>query len=634
MSAIYSIFYRNGKPVEKSTLERMGETLAHRGQDDRGIWHKENVGLGHNMRYNTPESVYADMPMSNADKTCFITAECRIDNRTELFKTFNIPQGQRPEIPDSYLILKAYEKWGQDCPKHLLGAFAFAIWDVREQQLFCARDHMGIKPFYYYVDEEVFVFGSGIGGLIELNNVPQKMNPLKIGDYLMGNFQDKGITFYRYIKRLPPAYMIKVGRETFEEIKYWELRFNHETAGKNLEEVAAECASIFKEAVRCRIRGRGNLGALLSGGLDSSSIVCSLKGEMNECDLHTFSFIFPDKESDERKYINEVKSRVPIDRAHCIKATEHTPFDVLKNSKGDCSEPLGVPNMYLFTPAFQKAEDNDINVLLDGFDGDSIISHGRKIFTELFLKGRWRTLHKRVKEETLTSSKNEIEFYKHHVLYPLLFRPFYQMRKLKYRINDIPHQVLESPIPKGYRVLNEEFVRDYQLQERNYRLNIKNLKARNTTAHYHKFRMNNGLLTYGLEEWNRWAAGYGLECRYPFFDKRLMEFVYGVSGLQQRRAGYGRYYFRLAMKNTLPESIQWRTTKADLSPNFMRGISQPTSHAIIKENLNNLHDFLSNFVNLEEVETCFKSFKNTQQSDKAKLLWHFVAINTWLRREN
>ena len=102
------------------------------------------------MLHTTPESLYEKLPQQDDEAGLVITADARIDNRDELFDALGIPNPDRPTMPDSALILKAYRKWGQDCPNHLLGAFAFTIWDKKEQSLFCARDQMGFKPFYYY----------------------------------------------------------------------------------------------------------------------------------------------------------------------------------------------------------------------------------------------------------------------------------------------------------------------------------------------------------------------------------------------------------------------------------------------------------------------------------------------------
>ena len=140
MSAIVGFYGRDGQPVDRADLERMTESLAHRGPDGAGVWHIGPVGLGHRMLWTTPESLHEQLPLTGKKGDLVITADARIDNRDELITALGLAQWSHGEITDSELILRAYEQWGEDSPKRLLGDFAFAIWDERRQELFCARD--------------------------------------------------------------------------------------------------------------------------------------------------------------------------------------------------------------------------------------------------------------------------------------------------------------------------------------------------------------------------------------------------------------------------------------------------------------------------------------------------------------
>jgi asparagine synthase (glutamine-hydrolysing) len=158
VSAITGIFHPDGRPVERATIERMVATLTHRGPDGSGAWSAGPVGLGHQMLWTTPESLHERLPFTTDRGDLTITADARIDNSDELIAVLRIRDRQ---ITDSQVILAAYERWGEDCPKHLIGDFAFAIWDARRQALFCARDHFGVKPFYYHHRSgRLFAFGT------------------------------------------------------------------------------------------------------------------------------------------------------------------------------------------------------------------------------------------------------------------------------------------------------------------------------------------------------------------------------------------------------------------------------------------------------------------------------------------
>ena len=159
MSAITGIFYRNNHSVKFDQIKKMNDSLSHRGPDGSKVLNYESIALGHQMLYTTKESLKETLPFK--DKSgLIITADARIDNREELADQLKIDNS--PENSDSQFILEAYKKWGDKCPEKLLGDFAFAIWDIGEQKLFCARDHMGIKSFYYYLTDEHLFFATEI----------------------------------------------------------------------------------------------------------------------------------------------------------------------------------------------------------------------------------------------------------------------------------------------------------------------------------------------------------------------------------------------------------------------------------------------------------------------------------------
>ena len=210
MSGIAGVYYLDGRTVDSADLERMVDILAHRGPDGAAVWCEGSAGLGHRMLHTTPESLHEELPLVSAYGDLALTADARIDNRGELLSALRIDRPHE-EVCDSELIIEAYKKWGERCPERLLGDFAFAIWDGRNRRLFCARDHMGVKPFYYYRSYRLFAFASEIKALLCLPDVPHKLNEVQIADYLLDNYyEDKAVTFYEGILRLPPAHVTSV----------------------------------------------------------------------------------------------------------------------------------------------------------------------------------------------------------------------------------------------------------------------------------------------------------------------------------------------------------------------------------------------------------------------------------------
>ena len=178
MSGIAGIYYLDGRPVEGMDVQRMIDSIAHRGPDGCGVWTDGSVGLGHRMLWTTPESLHEKLPLTNKSGDLTITADARIDNRDELISALNFNGRPRETITDSEIILAAYEKWGEKCPEELLGDFSFAIWDKRKQIVFCGRDHFGVKPFYYHLSEKIFTYASEIKAMLCLQHVPRRLNEI------------------------------------------------------------------------------------------------------------------------------------------------------------------------------------------------------------------------------------------------------------------------------------------------------------------------------------------------------------------------------------------------------------------------------------------------------------------------
>ena len=182
MSGIVGLIHHDGRPVSFEELRGMLDVMSYRGPDGRRVWNDGPTGLGHAMLHTTPESLAEAPPLVSRNGNVVITADVRLDNRRELISKLGPPEGEA--IGDGQLILSAYERWGEDCPKHLIGDFAFAIADRRTQTLFCARDHFGVKPFYYCNSGEMFAFASELKGILSLSNIPRILDEVAVGDYL------------------------------------------------------------------------------------------------------------------------------------------------------------------------------------------------------------------------------------------------------------------------------------------------------------------------------------------------------------------------------------------------------------------------------------------------------------------
>ena len=393
MSGVVGIYNLERKAIDPEAFERMVDSLAHRGPDGTGVWCDESVGLGHRMLWTTPESLLEQLPLKDSTGNLVLTADARIDNRDELIAALSLTDRPVEKITDSDLILAAYEKWGKDSPSKLIGDFAYAIWDNRQQILFCARDHFGVRPFYYsYQADRQFVFASEIKGILSHPEVPHQLNEVRVADYLANLFDDKAITFYEGIFRLLPAHTLTVSQSGIEVQEYWSLDPSRELKLGSDEEYAKAFREIFTEAVRCRLRSAFPIGSTLSGGLDSSSITCvarQILSEEKKLPLHTFSYIYDDlPQCDEREFIESVVNQGDL-IPHYMHGEQISPFLDWQKVFDYTDETLLGPNTYLPWNYYKEAGKYGIRILLDGFDGDTTVSHGIAHLTALARQGRW-----------------------------------------------------------------------------------------------------------------------------------------------------------------------------------------------------------------------------------------------------
>jgi asparagine synthase (glutamine-hydrolysing) len=627
VSAIVGIYYLNDRPVDCSELGRMVDILAHRGPDGANIWSEGAIGLGHRMLWTTPESLLETLPLVNQRGDGIITADARIDNREELIVSLNLCNRPSEKITDSQLILTAYEKWGENCPNHLLGDFAFAIWDSRQQTLFCARDHFGVRPFYYHHRPgKIFVFASEIKALFCLADVPQQLNEVRIGDYLEVMLEDKVITFYKDIFRLPPGHSLTLNRQGLKLQHYWSLDPNQELRLSSDAEYAEAYQDIFTEAVRCRLRSAFPVGSTLSGGLDSSSITCvgrELLAQQGRQPLKTFSAIF-DKvvQCDERPYINSVLEQGGVE-PYYVHADQLSPLTEIERVLWHQDEPFYAPNLFMHWGLYGAAQQQGIRVFLDGFMGDSTVFHGWEYLFDLARTGRWLTL---AREAESTAKLHG------HPPWQLTRRYLWQ-HGIKPRVPHSLRQVWrelrrrQQPIPNLSPIINPKFAQHIGLSDRIAAFQEDSFRwsARN----YHYQYLTTGDIPLTLEVLNKAASAFALETRFPFTDRRLAEFCLAVPPAQKLHQGYSRAIVRRALVNYLPEKIRWRSDKGNLAPNFRQGLLRFERDRIEQLILKNSQPIQA-FIDIPALHTVYQRYTSQCSGDDDLLVWLAVTLGLWM----
>ena len=315
MSAIAGVFSRQGAPRRPGEVDGMLSVMASRGPDGSQTWSNDAVVLGHGALHATPEAVGEVMPLVDRATGNVIVADVRLDNRGELIDALGI-DGPAAEIGDGRLLLDAYREWGEDCVDHLLGDFAFAIWDERRQQLFLARDHFGAKPLTYHCSEHLLALASDSRSVIGLEDVPVDVNRDRVFDFLVDEPEwiDTTSTFFAEVLRLPPAHVLTVTASDQRLRRYWHLPEPEMLRLRSDEEYEEATREVLDLAVRCRLRGRDDVGVVLSGGIDSSSIAATARSQGR---VRSYSAVWDPDDTTETAFIRATASRLSID-AHFV----------------------------------------------------------------------------------------------------------------------------------------------------------------------------------------------------------------------------------------------------------------------------------------------------------------------------
>lgn len=671
MSGIAGVFYLDGRPAQTETLGQMVDILAHRGPDGADIWLGGSVGLGHRMLWTTSESLDEKLPFKMSDRV--ITADARIDNRDELINLLGLSDIPSSEISDSEIILSAYAKWGENCPEKLIGAFAFAIWDEQKQQLFCARDHIGVKPFYFYYSKNIFVFASEIKAILTISEVPKIFNELRVAyhfDPIIMTFIDSDITFYENVYRLLPAHILKISRSKFHKCKYWSLDPEKEIILGSDEEYSQAFLEIFKETVQCRMRSAYPIGGSLSGGLDSSSIVCTAAGLLesieNQYVFHTFSAIFDDVPSaDEREYIQAVVNHCGETlNHHYVHPDKESPLVDIDKVLYQMDEPFYGTNYFMPWGFFKSANKDGVRIFMDGTEGDITVSHGMDYLVKLARMGNWKSFASET--EAIIKHFNNPRYATYSGIlnsygFPQLTEQIRNLEirnylrnviRINYCLNIPPSKTIKRTgikpffpatllksvrrlrgqngnMPKFYNV---EFLKRIHFEDKKQSfLNLRKPLS-NRDREYHYYDLISYALPYSLESNNKLASTHGIEPRHPFCDKRLIEYCLSLPPEQKLQNGWSRYILRNAMKDILPNKVRWRGGKATLRQVSNNGFFS-YEQEFMKEAIFDYGYFIKDYVDLSILEDNFTKY--IEQKDPAYLtdIWPAIILIQWFRSQ-
>jgi len=397
--------------VKAEWLKGFLEDLAHRGPDDQG-WvstyrgtyrqgrgvEEDIVGellLVHRRLSIIDLSETGHQPMSSQDGRYWITYNGEIYNFVELREELQTLGHTFRSHSDTEVLLAAYREWGIHSLDRLVGMFAFAILDRQTRRLFLARDFFGIKPLYYSFWQEGFAFASEISPLLELPGVTREANPQRLYEYLGSGVSDHGAeTFFTHIKQLPAAHCIEVMLDhphAARPVRYWDIDSTQKSQ-LSFEEAAKQLRDLFIESVRLHLRSDVPVGAALSGGIDSSSIVMVMRHLQPQLDIHTFSYVAEDPRISEESWVEVVHKAARV-HVHKVRTDPKELGDDLDHLIGVQGEPFISTSIYAQSRVFQQAQKSCIKVMLDGQGADELLAgyptYRLTRISSLLRSGRW-----------------------------------------------------------------------------------------------------------------------------------------------------------------------------------------------------------------------------------------------------
>jgi asparagine synthase (glutamine-hydrolysing) len=323
MSGIVGMYERSGARVDRALLEALTHSISYCGPDARDTWVGGAVGFGHTMLRTTRESQNERQPAS-LNGQFWITADARIDCRDELIAEITRADASQSSVArraasDSDLILSAYATWGEDCVRQLRGDFSFAIWDARKKLLFCARDHFGVKPFYYAEPGELFLFSNVLDCVRQHPEIREDLNDAAIGDFLLFGLNcDEATTTFRDIRRLPAAHSMTVSVDGLRIKRYWSAPTGGRIRYSRTEDFVEHFQILLQSAVADRMR-TDRAGILLSGGLDSATVATTARELSRSAggtqDLRAYTVVYksliPDQEGPYARQIGDFL-KIPV----------------------------------------------------------------------------------------------------------------------------------------------------------------------------------------------------------------------------------------------------------------------------------------------------------------------------------
>ena len=590
----------NWKSEDK--LQSMLQSMAYRGPDDDGHFISEEISFGHKRLSIIDLSTAGKQPMLDKLNDNLISYNGEIYN-FQFLKKILIDKGVIFDTQtDTEVLLKGYDYWGPKIIYKLIGMFSFVIYEIKMNRLFIARDHTGIKPFYYYINSDKFIFSSTIPAILE-HDIDVTPNDNLIRDFLLYNNVDyKNQTFFNEIKRFPKGCYgyYNLSDNILEIKKWWKNKFNNTYKG-SYSRAAQMVSKLLNQSINQRLISDVPVGTCLSGGIDSSAIA-SLINEKSISEISTFSATFPGYKLDESYYIDLISKNKGMKNYKVSPSITDLLADI-KNIVKIHGEPLSGTSPYVQNKVFELAKSKNVIVLLDGQGADELFA-GYHYFFGFYFKGL-------LKKGNFGVMLNEI-------------------------YNLFKNGDWKLPLLATFFVFLPEKLKEYYFKQKSF-INKKFYDDEKSTGYFNKFYSANNLheslnfhLNYKLEHLLSWedknSMYHSTESRVPFLDKRLMAFVQKLPEHFIINKGLTKKILRDSIKEHLPSQIINRKDKIGFATPEDNWINDTRFKRLFKEKFIDQKPMISEYIDMEKI-SIYYSEPNKKISNKG--LFKLLFLEYW-----
>ena len=607
-------------PVDRMTIERMTDALAHRGPDDAGYFVKGQVGLGH-RRLSIIDLSGGKQPMFNEDRSAAIVFNGEIYNHRDLAAVLTSAGHTYKTRSDTETILHAYEEYGDDCVQQFRGMFGFAIWDQRKRRLLLARDRLGVKPIYYYRNGRFLAFASEIKSLLEIPSIPREVDPEALDLYLSLRYVPGPRTMFKNIFRLQPGHILVADGGGVRTTKYWDIDYPDQEP-RSPEYLLERFRELLEESVRLRLLAEVPLGVFLSGGLDSSAILATMSGVAGGERVKTFSVGYQasgaeEESANEFEYARLAAGAFASDHhEYRLNATDFAEFvpDLVRYLDEPLADPSCIPLYFISKLARQH-----ITVVLSGEGADEILAgygiYGRMLALDRIYAGSGPFGRLAPWIARLTPSE-----------------------KLRHYV-----RMCGQPLETRYQGVTRGFSAEGKLRlVGGNRVKQSDGRLREIFGGYFKTVEKasplDRMLYVDAKVWlpddllikaDKMTMANGIELRVPFLDHKLVEFAATLPYASKVHGKGGKTLLRTAMRGVLPDAIIDRPKKGFPSP--IGSWLRTSLRQFTRDYLLSRDSACSRYVDREETARLVREHEQ-RGADRSQEIWTLLVFEFWHRQ--